>query len=61
MYCWARHLFLAVVVVLGIGQMMAACGQKGDLYLPEPEPNQGTAPPAEQVPPPEEPTDAPVR
>ena len=37
MHCWARYLFIAVVSVLGIGQMIAACGQKGDLYLPEPE------------------------
>jgi len=33
MHCWARYLFLAVVAALGIGQMLAACGQKGDLYL----------------------------
>ena len=37
MICWARYLFIAVVSVLGVGQMIAACGQKGDLYLPEPE------------------------
>lgn len=37
MHCWARYLFIAVVFVLGIGQMIAACGQKGDLYLPDPE------------------------
>lgn len=37
MHCWARYLFIAVVSVLGVGQMIAACGQKGDLYLPEPE------------------------
>jgi predicted small lipoprotein YifL len=37
MHCWARYLFYAVVAVLGAGQMMAACGQKGPLYLPEPE------------------------
>ena len=37
MMCWARYLFIAVVTVLGVGQMIAACGQKGDLYLPEPE------------------------
>ena len=37
MHCWARYLFIAVVAVLGTGQMIAACGQKGDLYLPEPE------------------------
>lgn len=37
MHCWARYFFIAVVAVLGIGQMIAACGQKGDLYLPEPQ------------------------
>ncbi len=37
MICWARYLFIGVVAVLGIGQMVAACGQKGDLYLPAPE------------------------
>jgi len=37
MHCWARYLFIAVVSVLGVGQMIAACGQKGDLYLPAPE------------------------
>ena len=37
MHCWARYLFIAVVSVLAAGQMIAACGQKGDLYLPEPE------------------------
>ena len=35
MHCWARYLFIAVVSVLGIGNMITACGQKGDLYLPE--------------------------
>jgi predicted small lipoprotein YifL len=33
MHCWARYLFLAVVAALSTGQMLAACGQKGDLYL----------------------------
>jgi predicted small lipoprotein YifL len=33
MSCWARYLFLAVVAILGTGQMLAACGQKGNLYL----------------------------
>jgi len=37
MHCWARYLFAAVITVLGVGQMIAACGQKGDLYLPKPE------------------------
>ncbi|MCG6860284.1 MAG: lipoprotein [Chromatiaceae bacterium] len=36
MHCWTRYLFV-VVSVLSIGQMISACGQKGDLYLPEPE------------------------
>ena len=35
MHCWARYLFYAVVTVLAIGQMMVACGQTGDLYLPD--------------------------
>ena len=54
MGCWARNLFLAVVVMLGIGQMIAACGQKGDLYLPPPEPPEKAMPaPADDVPRPE--------
>ena len=36
MHCWARYLFLAVVAALAVGQLLAACGQKGDLYLPRP-------------------------
>jgi predicted small lipoprotein YifL len=53
MHCWARYLLIAAVAALGIGQMMAACGQKGDLYLPEPEPAQKASPAAGEVPPPE--------
>jgi predicted small lipoprotein YifL len=34
-HCWARYLLYAIVVTLGLGQMLGACGQKGDLYLPE--------------------------
>ena len=37
MHCWARYLLLAVVAALGTGQMLAACGQKGNLYLQPPE------------------------
>jgi len=37
MHCWARYLFWLVIAVLGIGNMLTACGQKGDLYLPPPE------------------------
>ncbi len=33
MHCWARYLFYAVILILGIGNMVTACGQKGDLYL----------------------------
>jgi len=37
------YYFLAAVIsVLSMGQMIAACGQKGDLYLPQPEPAQQT-------------------
>ena len=46
MYCWARYLFLAVVAALGAGQMLAACGQKGDLFLPRPEAKAAAAKPA---------------
>ena len=37
MICWARYLFIGVVAIPGVGHMVAACGQKGDLYLPAPE------------------------
>ena len=36
MHCWPRYLFWLVIALLGTGQMLAACGQKGPLYLPEP-------------------------
>jgi predicted small lipoprotein YifL len=35
MLCWARQLFILLVALLGISQMMAACGQKGPLFLPD--------------------------
>ncbi|AHF02628.1 lipoprotein [Marichromatium gracile] len=38
MLCWARYLFIAIILVLGTVSMLGACGQKGPLYLPEPEP-----------------------
>jgi len=34
--CWAQYALWLAVAVLGTGQMLSACGQKGDLYLPEP-------------------------
>ena len=33
--CWAQTLFIAAVIILGTGQMLSACGQKGPLYLPD--------------------------
>lgn len=47
MHCWARSLFIAVVVALGILSMLGACGQKGPLYLPEEAPAKATAPGAD--------------
>ena len=40
MHCWARYLLWAVIAILGISNMLSACGQKGDLYLPEPQQEQ---------------------
>ncbi|MBK5965092.1 hypothetical protein CCR95_13595 [Thiocystis minor] len=47
MHCWARSLFIAVVVTLGILSMLGACGQKGPLYLPEETPANTPAPGAD--------------
>jgi predicted small lipoprotein YifL len=33
--CWAQTLFIILVICLGVGNMLTACGQKGALYLPE--------------------------
>jgi len=38
MRCYARYLMITVVAVLALGQMLAACGQKGPLYLPDESP-----------------------
>ena len=57
MHCWARYLFIFVVSVLGIGQMIAACGQKGDLYLSEPKGAPKKATNAEAQPAPQTATD----
>jgi len=35
--CWPQWIFIVVVIFLGIGSMLAACGQKGPLYLPKAE------------------------
>ena len=37
MHCWARYLLWLIIAVLGIGNMLTACGNKDNLYLPEPE------------------------
>lgn len=67
MHCWARYLFIATVVSLGIASMVGACGQKGPLYLPkeppaadaQPQPDAGAADdPAASVP---APTSGPAR
>lgn len=36
MFCWSRHLLWLVILVLGTGSLLSACGQKGPLYLPDP-------------------------
>lgn len=36
MFCWARYLLWLVILILGSGSMLTACGQKGPLYLPDP-------------------------
>ena len=35
MFFWARHFFIALIAILGVSQMIAACGQKGPLFLSE--------------------------
>ena len=44
MLCWARQFFIVLVAFLGISQMMAACGQKGPLFLPEEKADKQEAP-----------------
>lgn len=40
MHGWYRYLRWLIVVNLLVGGLLSACGQKGPLYLPEPEPEQ---------------------
>ncbi len=35
MHCWARYMLWLVIAILGIGNMLSACGHKAELYLPE--------------------------
>ena len=61
MHCWARYLFVVVVIALGTLSMLGACGQKGPLVLPEnakqQAPRKATAQPAADA---AKPTDVPV-
>ena len=45
MTCWPRYLLWLIIVILGTSQMLTACGQKGPLYLPEPEPTEASGKP----------------
>ena len=36
MHCLPRYLLWSLIAVIGIGNLLTACGQKGPLYLPEP-------------------------
>ncbi len=40
MPCKAHLVFIVLVIALGSMQMLASCGQKGDLYLPEDAPEE---------------------
>lgn len=40
MPCKAQLVFIVLVILLGTMQMLASCGQKGDLYLPEDAPEE---------------------
>lgn len=35
MRCYARQLLVVLIAVLALGHVIAACGQKGPLYLPD--------------------------
>jgi len=37
MSCWPRYLLWLIIAILGTTHLLTACGQKGPLYLPEPE------------------------
>ena len=59
MHCRPRYLLWTLIAVLGLGNMLTACGQKGDLYLPDRDQQQeeeehrndnGEAPPVSQSP-----------
>jgi predicted small lipoprotein YifL len=37
--CIPQLAFIALVIVLGVGSMLAGCGKKGPLYLPDEKPH----------------------
>lgn len=36
MGCWARYLLWGLIALLGVANLLTACGHKGPLYLPPP-------------------------
>jgi len=40
MHCWPRYFLWILIAILGLGNLLTACGQRGPLYLPEPETEQ---------------------
>jgi predicted small lipoprotein YifL len=36
--CIPQLTFIALVIILGVGSMLAGCGKKGPLYLPDQKP-----------------------
>jgi predicted small lipoprotein YifL len=49
MTCWAHNLFIALVIALGTLGLLGACGQKGELFLPEPA-TETHMPPGDDIP-----------
>ena len=45
MSCWPNYLLWLIIAILGTSHMLTACGQKGPLYLPEPERTEESAKP----------------
>lgn len=35
MHCWPRYILWTLITVVGMGNLLTACGQKGPLYLPD--------------------------
>jgi predicted small lipoprotein YifL len=37
-FCIPQFAFLALIIILGMSSMLAGCGKKGPLYLPDQDP-----------------------